>query len=123
MKFDFELFKPFCFQAYNNVGGSSYTLDEIISIFAYYFWKYETLWQEVHPNIRIEQIEKIIIKMPGFVGSFNRYIEVEPDDYFALIDSYFETAFNPNSGGCDRNINHFFSGNIRANRHFELFHI
>ena len=96
---------------------TSYTLQDVLTIFCYFFGAYELNRGEVHPPIRRDQIQRIIETMDrydlnGLTGGFE---SVDPDSYPDLIDAYFETYFPR----CDYRINHFFSGNIRALRMFE----
>jgi hypothetical protein len=117
MFFNFKLFTVFCIKAYNNVVSTCYTIEQILSVFAYFFSKYEAVCHEIHPNIKVKQIERIIEIMPFYEDVYNRCVDIEPNEYYSLIDSYFKTEYKK---GCDRNINHFFSGNIRAMRAYEV---
>lgn len=109
------LFKILVTKAYNNTGCTSFTLDEVLSIFQYYLAKYEAIFKRPHPNIRMEQIERIIAAMPYLDDIHGSDFYIEPVDYEALIDKHFQTKYRK----CDYNINHFFSGDIRMLRFYE----
>ena len=70
-----------------------------------------------HPPIKASQIVRICQDMPYISRecSGGRYADIEPEDYPVLIDKYFATRYR----GCDRNINHFFSGRIRELKFYE----
>jgi len=87
-------------------------------VFRHYFKKHEDAFKKVHPNIRLEQIESIIKIMPYLDRGERSSAEgvIEPEDYAALIDKHFKTRYR----GCDYNINHFFSGDIRLMRYYEV---
>lgn len=124
MYFNFKLFTSLTKRAFKNIQADYgqatpyiYPLEDTLSVFRYYFQKYEDTFREVHPNIRITQIQKIAIEMPwldsedhgGQVG------DIEPGDYPSIIDKHFLTKYR----NCDYNINHFFSGDIRLMRYYE----
>ena len=87
-------------------------------MFAYYFEQYEA-WQRCpHPFLKAEQIQRIIEAMP-YIDSDTYGFEndqIDSDAYPAMIDKHFETEYRD----CDYNINHFFSGDIRALRYYEV---
>lgn len=120
MRFDFEDFSKMTAKAYNDIGADMlpYTLDEVLSVFRYYFERYEETMKRPHPKICAGQLEAIVRKMP-FIERNNSYlaetIDVLPETYPALIDLHFKTHYRY----CDYNINHFFSGRIREMRHYE----
>jgi len=124
--FNFKLFSLLVERAHINVHVeyslfghfSFYTLEDTLAVFECYFEKYEETLRAVHPNIRLPQIEKIIMVMPDTGGSTHE-IKLDPDDYPALIDKHFETQYK---AGCDYNVNHFFSGDVRAMRYYEVFY-
>ena len=108
--FDFEKFSQIARRVYTSTD-CPYSIDEVLEVFRLYFSAYERYTGRSHPPVRAEQIKRIIDKMPQ-TGDF----EVWPDDYESLIESHFHTQYR---GGCDYNINHFFSGKIRETRYFE----
>ena len=114
MIFDFDKFAQITASVYPV---SPYTLEESLSVFRYYFEKYEEHTCRPHPPIRASQIVRICQDMPsvdrGYSGGV--YADIEPAAYPALIDRYFATKYC----NCDRNINHFFSGRIRELKFFE----
>ena len=92
-----------------------YSMNDVLTVFKYYFEVYEEVLGQTHPPIRFEQIRKIIDLMPFLGGDgFEDYF-IEPDTYEYLIDRHFVTKYR----SCDYNINHFFSGNIRLLRYYE----
>ncbi len=109
---NFNVFKAIATRAYNNIADDSYTLDEVLKVFEYYFKTYEYELHRPHPHIKSTQIERIILKMPYLDedGEMNIDSECYPD----IIDQHFKTEYQ-----CDYNINHFFSGDIRLLRFYE----
>ena len=92
-----------------------YTLDEVLSVFRYFFQGYEIVTGERHPSIRREQIARIVETMPYIDQNHRGSADIEPEDYPCLIDAYFRTDFR----NCNYRINHFFSGQIRELRFYE----
>lgn len=111
--FDFERFSISAKLAYRRCNGSAYSLDEVLQVFRYYFDTYEIIFDVAHPMISINQIVKIIERMPIVNDGA---ADVSPEDYEAIIDQHFVTKYRR---GCDYNINHFFSGEIREHRYYE----
>lgn len=109
--FDFERFIIAARLAYRRCGGSAYSLEEVLQVFQYYFETYELIFGEAHPMISIDQITRIITKMP-FISDDSI---IAPKDYKIIIDQHFITKYQD----CDYNINHFFSGRIREMRYYE----
>ena len=119
MYFNFPLFETLATKAYRRIGGSTYRLEEVLEVFRLYFDYYEHYTRRTHPNIRMEQIERIIFAMPQVNSEIHDYLDIDADDYETLIDKHFKTEYNIGYGGCDYNINHFFSGDVRAMRFYE----
>lgn len=117
MYFNFQAFSAFAAKAYRELGEHAYTLEEILSVFRYYFEKYEEYRGEPHPNLRLEQIKRIIQIMPYLDKNFlsGACSDIDADCYPALIDQHFQTEYRQ----CDYRINHFFSGCIRELRFYE----
>ena len=122
MYFNFPLFSRLAERAYHNVqddlfSGCTYSIEDVLSVFRYYFQKYESTFNVAHPNIRLSQIEHIIDVMPYIeedgLSSAGGYIAAE--SYEVLIDRHFQTKYQ----NCDFNINHFFAGDIRLLRFYE----
>ena len=116
--FDFERFIIAAKLAYRRCGSSVYSFEEVLQVFQYYFETYELIFGEAHPMISIDQIARIIEKMPFALNAAefsSRTIDITPDDYRVMIDQHFITNYRC----CDYNINHFFSGRIREMRYFE----
>lgn len=109
--FDFERFIIAARLAYRRCGGSAYSFEEVLQVFQYYFETYELIFGEAHPMISIDQIARVITKMP-FISDDSI---IAPEDYKIIIDQHFITNYQH----CDYNINHFFSGRIREMRYFE----
>ncbi len=114
MIFDFDKFAQITASVYLV---SPYTLEESLSVFQYYFEKYEEHTGRPHPPIKASQIVRICQDMPYIDRecSGGQYADIEPEDYPVLIDRYFSTKYR----SCDRNINHFFSGRIRELKFYE----
>ena len=127
LHFNFALFSAFATKAHRNVLSNKPTrrlfpLYDTLYVFEYYFWKYENTNFEpyqngfyIHPNIKMEQIERIIEAMPFADSDMGLETDLAPGDYPAMIDKHFKTRYD----NCDYNINHFFSGEIRALRYHE----
>ena len=118
MLFDFERFIRSVMLAYRRCNSETYSLEEVLQVFRYYFETYEMILEEAHPMISIEQIARIIAKMPFVLDEgqeVSHMIDITPEDYKVIIDQHFITEYRR----CDYNINHFFSGRIREMRYFE----
>ena len=115
MKFNIKLFNSFATIAYSKIDDPSYTLDETLGVFDYYFSRYELTLKIPHPNIRVRQIEHIIRVMSFVYDVHGEYPDIDAEYYPAMIDKHFATEYRDS----DYNINHFFSGNIRALRLYE----
>lgn len=119
MLFDFDTFQKLVMRCYEP---GPYTLDEVLSVFKCYFSLYERKIGKPHPNIRVEQIRRIIHKMPYLTPQDERalrgtgYPGVFPEIYKHIIARHFDTSYP----ACDFNINHFFAGRIRELRDREI---
>ena len=114
MIFDFEKFSDIAAAVFP---GGCYDLSDALSVFRYYFERYEEHTGRPHPPIRASQIVHICQDMPYISREYSggRYAVIEPEDYPVLIDKYFATRYR----NCDRNINHLFSGRIRELKFYE----
>lgn len=93
-----------------------FSLEEVLFVFAKYYNLYKKFRESDHPRISVGQIKRIIIAMP-FVDDLNgNQLDLPAEYYPEIILQHFWTKY---SGGCDYNINHFFSGRIRYNRYME----
>jgi len=125
MEFDFDRFSRIAASVYNE--GNPYSLEEYLSVFRYYFQRYELYMKHPHPPIRASQIARIMQDMPflkhpdpvwmGLVKERLGHIpaDISPDYYTDIINLHFKTKYR----NCDYNINHFFSGRIRELRLYE----
>ena len=111
MMFDFERFGIAAKLAYRRSESNAFSFNEVLQVFQYYFETYELVFGIAHPMISINQITRIIEKMP-FIGD-DDILTLE--DYQVIIDQHFITKYRD----CDYNINHFFSGRIREMRYYE----
>lgn len=118
MLFDFDRFSISVKLAYRRCNGSAYSIEEVLQVFRYYFETYEMIFDTAHPVISIAQIARIIEKMPFVMedDETDILLDISPEDYEVIIDQHFVTKYKR---GCDYNINHFFSGQIRDLRYFE----
>ena len=122
MKFNFPIFARLAERAYNqtfkdDIKQSILTVSEMLDIFWYYFERYEYYHGGVHPNIRMAQIEDIMYKI-DFID-VDRKIGAElagVDGYKKMINKHFKTNYRHG----DYNINHFFTGDIRLFRFYEV---
>ena len=114
MIFDFEKFSSITSRVFPNV---TYTLEEALAVFRYYFQKYEDCIGHAHPPINTSQIIRIIRDMPYICEEDKGgcCTDISPDAYFAMIDQHFARKYR----NCDYNINHFFTGRIRELRFYE----
>ena len=114
MLFDFDKFADITASVFP---GGPYTLDETLGVFRYYFEQYEAYTGAPHPPIRAGQIARILAEMPYIdeTDKSQRTTDIDPDCYPPMIDRHFQTRYRR----CDYNINHFFSGRIRALRFYE----
>ncbi len=102
-----------------NESGSSFTLQEVLGVFHEYFNQYRQNMGQAHPLLRRHQIRRIIEAMPyidDLRGDESGSIDIDPECYPAMIEQHFLTDYQR---GCDYNINHFFSGQVRTFRFFE----
>ena len=114
MIFDFKKFSNIVTSIYQD---EEYSLSDALSVFKYYFVKFEDCKGYAHPAIKLDQIISIIRKMPYFCEEDMQTgcAYLVPESYFAMIDQHFQTKYRQ----CDYNINHFFSGKIRELRYYE----
>ena len=111
MQFDFDRFAIGVNLAYEKYDNHPYTIDEVLQVFLCYFKTYEAVRKEPHPMLKYKQIANIIEKMPVVLDGY-----VESYVYEDMIPQHFMTQYGE---GCDYNINHFFSGQIRDLRFYE----
>lgn len=109
--FDFDKFANITARVFPSDG--EYSLEDALSVFKYYFERYEEYTGHPHPPIRADQIVRIIRAMPWLCDG--SCVELEPFCYPPLIDKHFATKYR----NCDYNINHFFTGKIRELRFYE----
>lgn len=93
-----------------------YSFDEVMSVFVDFFRKYERYWGETHPPIRRELIRNYIQRMPFDDDGLRCMADIDAEDYPEIITNYFKTRFK----NCDYRIAHFFSGDIRLLRLYEM---
>lgn len=114
MVFDFSFLTALAAKAYKDTGCTAYSLPEVLEVFNCYFETYERYFGQPHPNIRMDQIERIITIMP-YIDRDVGMLDIHPDSYPYIIEQHFQTPYR----NCDFNINHFFSGKIRELRFYE----
>lgn len=114
MIFDFEKFREITTAVFP-VG--PYSLEDALGVFRCYFERYEEHTGKPHPPINASQIVRIVQNMPWICLGVKDgvCIDLSPDAYPAMIEQHFETRYHR----CDYNINHFFSGRVRALRYYE----
>ena len=113
--FNFASFTRVVENVYNTVS-TPYSLDNVLSVFRYFFEEYEAATGQIHPGIRRDQIARIVAAMPYIdMQTHGTAADIDPEDYPDMIDAYFQTDFPD----CDYRINHFFSGQIRELRFYE----
>lgn len=100
----------------NNIVCSSIAKKDMVSIFKYYFSKFEQFYKKKHPYIKKEQLIELINTADYIETENNSAEDITINEYIAMIDRYFEIdTFDYTT---DRNINHFWS--VRANRYYEI---
>ena len=91
---------------------SPWSFEDCKRVFDVYFDYYALYMKREHPVISLRQLQDILKRMPYSGGAKN--YKLSPEDYEWMIPAYFLTPFD-----CDRNISHFFSGDIRYFRYLE----
>ncbi len=86
-----------------------YPFKDVLSIFIHYFERYKAYMHRDHPPIKTSKLIDILYCIVSE--------DFDVEDYCKMIDLYFDTSFD-----CDRNICHFFSGDIIQNRFYELYY-
>lgn len=115
--FNDEYFKRMLKRAYWDAGGNGImTYEEVEEIFTYYIATYKKNFGKPHNYLRMETIKDIIVNLSFCEHSNGNSFDLEIDVYKELIDKHFDTIYK----NCDYSISHFMSGDIRANRCYEL---
>lgn len=119
MIFDIDKFGKIVKEIYDENNYFTFSYEDVMSVFDDYFGFYEFYMHAVHPPIKKAQIKKIMLKMPICEDlETDDPFDLEPYDYHRMIKRYFNTVFQ----NCNYNINHFFSGKIRAIKYYEVLH-
>ena len=114
--FDFEIVRRQIIRMYrqsNLNGDRTWTLDAVLEIFQYFYSRYTDNFGVDHPRLKSATILTIINSLPFFDEGMER--PLDPDDYYDLIDSYFQQDFKR----CNYSMSHFMSGDIRLYRVYE----
>ena len=115
-----QIFNHLAEQAYNEVVAQNndfpYSLDDVLSVFDYFFSQYELNMGVEHPPLKRQQIKKHILSMPFADDGYGHFPDIAPEQYQDIIEAYFDTRFK----NCDYRIAHFFSGDIRILRLYEI---
>ena len=85
----------------------AFSYEKALQVFCYYFYTFEQYSRRKHPRLSTAKLTELLDRIDGD-GLFTA------EDYPVMIEAYFNTKFN-----CDRNICHFFSGQIRELRFYE----
>lgn len=112
--FDFEVVKRQVSSAYKELKQEdmiSWSLEEILSFFEFYYSCYEAYTGYNHPRLTKQTIKRCIVRIPQDTDGFDYSL----DDYEVMVDKYFRTRFED----CDYSIVHFLSGDIRLYRLWE----
>lgn len=115
MIFDFDKFANITARVFPDDVG--YSLGDALSVFKYYFERYEEHTGHPHPAHpgRPDRADHPAMPWLCETSKFSSCVELEPFCYPPLIDKHFATKYR----NCDYNINHFFSGKIRELRFYE----
>lgn len=103
---DVKIFQRQLTKAYKQ-SHCTFSLQEAADVFEIYFECYKLYMGREHPHLRTSKLTELLNGIDDN-GLF------EAEDYNYLIPQYFKTRFD-----CDRNICHFFGGNIRELRFYE----
>ena len=106
---DLDVFKRQLKKAYSE-SYCSYSFDNCLQIFEYYFNVYEYMTGHSHPPIKTDKLIELLENISGCED-----IDFDAEYYTDMINKYFCTPFKR----CDRNICHFFSGRIRELKYYE----
>jgi len=90
-------------------------VEDYIQVFRLFTEAYKYNMGHDHPAIRMKHIPQLMYLMPILDPDDPSPI-LEADDYPVLIESYFETPFQ----NCNYQIWHFFSGQVRLMRAYEV---
>lgn len=114
---DYDIFDKLVSRVYHEEE-DPWTLEEYIWVFHKFFDTYRKTFSELHPHISQRQIRAIMDKMPYLTceSRYNTEEDLAPEDYGPMIDRYFDMDWE----NCDYRINHFFSGQIREMRFYEV---
>ena len=97
-----------------------FTLAETVCVLSMYFDSYEYHTGRIHPFLKAEQLQRIIKQLDFCEGSFSglpfESTDLTVDDYAKIIPAHFRTQYR---FGCDFNVNHFMTGDIRFMRWLE----
>ena len=98
---------------------SPYSYEDARKVFETYFDYYEAYTGHEHPPISFQQLWDILAVMPYYniVYVDPEHPDIAPYEYPNLIAAYFMSNFRSKT---DRNMIHFFSGDIRYYRSMEL---
>lgn len=93
-----------------------YDYETNLEIISYFLNKYQKIRLREHRELTKEQIRSVVLNLP-----YTTQNEITPnikgEDYRKMIDRYFETEYQT---GCNYQIFHFMSGNIRAKKMQEI---
>lgn len=117
---DFIIVKRQVIKEYLNIYGDirkddTWSLENCISVFEYFYDLYEGTFGVEHPHISNKTVRDIIEKFPFLSSECNGVYDLTPEDYPVMIESYFTQAFQ----NCNYSISHFMSGEIRSLRYYE----
>lgn len=92
-----------------------WSVKDCVKVFNYFYKRYKATQRKQHPKLSNRTIQSIIENLPFCALQNGDYIDLYPEDYIYLIDSYFKTPFK----SCNYSLAHFMSGDIRAYRLLE----
>lgn len=88
--------------------------EDYISVFRDFFEAYNLFEGREHPDISYPEMVQVLESMPW--ADSEEQVPLEPSEYVNLIGAYFYGTCPE----CDRNINQFFSGEIRQGLYFTM---
>lgn len=95
-----------------------WSLADCLDVFTYFYQQYSERIGQNHPRMKNKTIRDIITRFPYIDDEKldNREYNITPDEYYTLIDAYFDQDF---SEDCNYSMAHFMSGRIRLLRYYE----
>lgn len=115
VKFQLQIVENQIQKVYNE-SHCSWSLQDCLEVFSYFFHAYYDQYGCTHPRMRSETIRSILESLDAVQDAYGEEYALAAEDYPEIIDLYFEQFFPD----CNYSMAHFMSGSIRLYRCFEL---